>query len=281
MDPVPTGPGLAGPAAADGRYRLRHRPEELVRGVPQLHEPRGRASPDAQSREALFARFLEWRQRQQEPAAGQPINILTGSTSGVYYPLGNALSEIYRKVLPGAQVTVQETQGSVQNLNLLQVGRGDVAFALADPVGFAWKGDAEMGFPQKLGKLRTIASIYPNYIQIVATKDSGIETLADLQGKRVSVGAPRSGTEINARRVFQAAGLSYDKMAVEYLLRRVGRPDEGGAAGCDAAVGGTWGGVDPRSGGRRADYHRPHSGDGGGQDGRSGHPRQADPGRHL
>ncbi|MFO1129703.1 MAG: TAXI family TRAP transporter solute-binding subunit [Rhodospirillales bacterium] len=177
----------------------------------------GRASPDAQSREALFARFLEWRQRQQEPAAGQPINILTGSTSGVYYPLGNALSEIYRKVLPGAQVTVQETQGSVQNLNLLQVGRGDVAFALADSVGFAWKGDAEMGFPQKLGKLRTIASIYPNYIQIVATKDSGIETLADLQGKRVSVGAPRSGTEINARRVFQAAGLSYDKMAVEYL----------------------------------------------------------------
>lgn len=173
-------------------------------------------SADAQNREALFARFLEWRQRQQEPG-GEPVTILTGSTSGVYYPLGTALSAIYRKVLPDARISVQETQGSVQNLNLLQVGRGEVAFALADSVSFAWKGDPEMGFPAKLDKLRAIASIYPNYIQIVAAKDAGIETLADLKGKRVSVGAPRSGTEINARRVLQAAGLSYDMMSVEYL----------------------------------------------------------------
>ena len=62
-----------------------------------------------------------------------------------------------------------------------------------------------------------MAAIYPNYIQIVATKDSGIQTLADLKGKRISVGAPRSGTEVNARRVFKAAGLSYDMMSVQYL----------------------------------------------------------------
>jgi uncharacterized protein len=84
-------------------------------------------------------------------------------------------------------------------------------------VGFAWNGAAEMGFSSKLDKLRTIATLYPNYIQIVATRDSGIETLADLKGKRVSVGAPRSGTEVNARRVFEAADLSYDMMTVEYL----------------------------------------------------------------
>jgi TRAP transporter TAXI family solute receptor len=169
-----------------------------------------------QVREELFASFLEWRKRQKEQSPATFVNIFTGDTSGVYYPLGNALSAIYSKALH-AKVTVQATQGSVQNLNLLQAGRGEVAFALADSVGFAWKGEAAGGFSSKLDKLRTIAAIYPNYIQIVATKDSGIKTLADLKGKRVSVGAPRSGTEINARRIFQAAGLSYDMMSVQYL----------------------------------------------------------------
>lgn len=177
----------------------------------------GKSAADSHNREALFARFLEWRQRQQAQATLQPLTILTGSTSGVYYPLGNALAGIAQRVLPDATVSVQATQGSVQNLNLLQVGRGEVAFALADSVGLGWKGETEAGFPARLDKIRTIASIYPNYIQIVATKDSGIQTLADLKGKRVSVGAPRSGTEINARRVFQAAGLTYEMMAVEYL----------------------------------------------------------------
>lgn len=171
----------------------------------------------AQSREALFASFLEWRKRQQEAAPAEAVSILTGDPKGVYYPLGNALAALYSKVRPAAQVTVQATQGSVQNLNLLQAGRGQVAFALADSVGFAWKGDAELGFPTRLDKLRTIAAIYPNYIQVVASGASGIRTLADLKGKRVSVGAPRSGTEINARRVFAAAGLSYDMMSVQYL----------------------------------------------------------------
>jgi TRAP transporter TAXI family solute receptor len=174
-------------------------------------------SAQAQSNEALFARFLEWRDQQLEQPPTQVINILTGDPSGVYYPLGNALSTIYGKTFPGARVTVQATQGSVQNLNLLQAGRGEAAFALADSVGFAWNGEAEMGFSSKLDKLRTIAAVYPNYIQIVATRDSGIQTLDDLKGKRVSVGPPRSGTEVNARRVFQAAGLSYDMMQVEYL----------------------------------------------------------------
>jgi TRAP transporter solute receptor, TAXI family len=171
----------------------------------------------AQSQEALFASFLEWRKRQQEATPAEQLNILTGDPTGVYYPLGNALAAIYGKVHPTAQMTVQSTQGSVQNLNLLQAGRGQVAFALADAVGFAWRGDAELGFPTKLDKLRTIAAIYPNYIQVVASGPSGVHTLADLKGKRVSVGAPRSGTEINARRVFQAAGLSYDMMQVQYL----------------------------------------------------------------
>lgn len=149
--------------------------------------------------------------------AQQFINILTGGTSGVYYPLGNALSAIYGKALPQARVTVQATKASVENLNLIQGGRGEVAFSLGDSLTLAGKGDAEMGFAKPLDKLRTIAAIYPNYIQIVASRESGIATLADLKGKRVSVGAPKSGTEVNARTVFAAAGLGYADMNVQYL----------------------------------------------------------------
>lgn len=146
------------------------------------------------------------------------VNLLTGGTSGVYYPLGVALSNIYGKALPGAKVSVQATKASVENLNLLQAGKGEVAFALGDSVSQAWNGVAEAGFPQKLGKLRGIAAIYPNYIQIVAAGSSGIRSLADLKGKRISVGAPKSGTELNARAVLAAAGLSYADFAkVEYL----------------------------------------------------------------
>ena len=146
------------------------------------------------------------------------VNILTGGTSGVYYPLGVALSKIYSDALPGTKVQVQSTKASVENLNLLQAGRGEIAFSLGDTVSAAWNGDEEAGFKKKLDKLRGITALYPNYIQIVASKDSGIKTLADLKGKRVSVGAPKSGTELNARKVFAAAGLTYQDLGkVEYL----------------------------------------------------------------
>jgi len=151
-------------------------------------------------------------------AAQQFVNVLTGGTSGVYYPLGVALSGTIGKALPNAKVSVQATKASVENLNLLQVGRGEIAFTLGDSLSDAWKGNEEAGFKAPLKKLRGIAAIYPNYIQIVARADAGIRTLADLKGKKISVGAPRSGTELNARAVLGAAGLTYKDFAkVEYL----------------------------------------------------------------
>jgi hypothetical protein len=151
-------------------------------------------------------------------SAAQYVNILTGGTSGVYYPLGVALSQVYGKALPDSKVSVQSTKASAENLNLIEAGRGELAFTLGDALSDAWKGNAEAGFKAPLKKLRAVASIYPNYVQIVATADSGIRTLADLKGKRISVGAPKSGTELNARAVLKAAGLSYsDFSKVEYL----------------------------------------------------------------
>ncbi|HTV70349.1 MAG TPA: TAXI family TRAP transporter solute-binding subunit [Rhizobiaceae bacterium] len=146
------------------------------------------------------------------------INVLTGGTSGVYYPLGVALSEIYAKGIEGSRTQVQATKASVENLNLLQQGKGEIAFSLGDSVQEAVKGNTEAGFPAPLDKLRGIAAIYPNYIQIVASQESGIKSLADLKGKSLSVGAPASGTELNARAIFAAAGMKYEDLGkVEYL----------------------------------------------------------------
>ncbi|OXR28100.1 C4-dicarboxylate ABC transporter [Pseudomonas umsongensis] len=146
------------------------------------------------------------------------INILTGGTSGVYYPIGVGLSQIYSDGIPGAKTSVQATKASVENLNLLQAGRGELALALGDSVADAKNGVEDAGFKAPLTKLRAIAGAYPNYIQIVASKESGIKTLADLKGKTISVGAPKSGTELNARAIFKAAGLTYEDMSkVQYL----------------------------------------------------------------
>jgi TRAP transporter TAXI family solute receptor len=150
--------------------------------------------------------------------AEQFINILTGGTGGVYYPLGVALSKIYAEKIKDAKPSVQSTKASVENLNLLQSGKGEVAFTLGDSLADAWKGNAEVGFKSKLDKLRTLAAIYPNYVQIAALKSAGINTLADLKGKRLSVGAPKSGTELNARAILTAAGMKYSDLGkVEYL----------------------------------------------------------------
>ncbi|MCL7465481.1 TAXI family TRAP transporter solute-binding subunit [Phaeovulum sp. NW3] len=150
--------------------------------------------------------------------AEQFINILTGGTSGVYYPLGVALSKVYADGIDGARTQVQATKASVENLNLLQQGKGELGLALGDSVKFAWEGNEDAGFKAPLDKLRGIAAVYPNYIQIAASAESGVTSLADLAGKGLSVGAAKSGTELNARAILEAAGMSYaDLGKVEYL----------------------------------------------------------------
>lgn len=151
-------------------------------------------------------------------AAPTFINILTGGTSGVYYPIGVALSQLYSSGIEGSRTSVQATKASVENLNLLQAGRGELAFALGDSVADAWNGVEDAGFRAPLKNLRAIAGTYNNYIQVVASAESGIKTLEDLKDKRISVGAPKSGTELNARAIFKAAGMSYEDLGkVEFL----------------------------------------------------------------
>jgi TRAP transporter TAXI family solute receptor len=146
------------------------------------------------------------------------LAILTGSQGGVFYALGMALSQVYAKAIPGVKASTQVTKTSAENLNLLQAGRAELAFAQGDVLVAAWRGNEEAGFKAPLTRLRGISATYDNYLQIVARADSGIRTVADLKGKRVSVGTARSASELNARALVKAAGLGYKDLAkVEYL----------------------------------------------------------------
>lgn len=150
-----------------------------------------------------------------QPAAPnqQFINILTSGTGGVFYPVGGALSNIFAAKIPGTRPSVQATKGSVENLNMLQQGKAEVALTIGNSLAFAWAGDAGMGFKGKMDKIRGMAALYPAYIQIVATKESGIKTIADLKGKRMSVGPAKSGNEVNSRQLLKAAGITYKDLS--------------------------------------------------------------------
>ena len=137
---------------------------------------------------------------------GQFLSIATGGTGGVYYPYGGGLAQLISDRIPGIQATAEVTGASVDNLKLLQQGRADLAFTLADTLAEAVKGSGPF---QATGAVpvQTIAILYQNFTHVVVLRDSDIDTVADLRGQRVSVGSPGSGTELIASRVLEAAGI--------------------------------------------------------------------------
>ncbi len=151
-------------------------------------------------------------------AAPKFISIATGGTGGAYFPIGAGLADIINKKLVGYNASAEVTAASKVNCIMVNDGKSDIALVLGDTLSYGYKGEKLGGFTKPLTNLRVIANIYANTIQIVARKDSGITKLTDLKGKKVSVGAPGSGTEINARQIFAAAGMSYgDFGRTDYL----------------------------------------------------------------
>ncbi|MDQ0338234.1 TRAP transporter TAXI family solute receptor [Caldalkalibacillus uzonensis] len=144
------------------------------------------------------------------------ITIATGGTSGVYYPIGGAISTILEEEL-GYDTSVQATGASVENINLLLNNNAELAITMGDAVLQAYEGFGAFEGEEPKTELTGIAGLYPNFVQVVTTADSGIETFADLKGKRVGVGAPNSGVELNARMMFEAHGMSYDDIQEDYL----------------------------------------------------------------
>mgnify|MGYP001333703623 CR=1 FL=1 len=134
------------------------------------------------------------------------IGIATGNATGVYFALGNAFAEQI-STASGSKVkaTAAETGASVQNIQQLVAGTYAVAFSLADTAADAVQGTDS--FAGQRQPVRALARIHTNYTQVIVRRDAGINSVADMRGKRVSTGSPKSGTEVIANRLLQAAGL--------------------------------------------------------------------------
>ena len=143
------------------------------------------------------------------------ISIATGGTGGTYYPLGGGMAEIFNNNLEDVNATAEVSGASVENCRLIQKGQVELAMVQNNITFYAVNG-TEL-FDEKMENLRGIAMLYPEIIQIVTTKDTGIKTVEDFKGKRIAVGAPGSGTEADARHIIEAHGLTYDDMTVDYL----------------------------------------------------------------
>jgi TRAP transporter TAXI family solute receptor len=133
------------------------------------------------------------------------ISIATGPTGGVYYPMGGGMANILTKNVPGLVATAESTAGSVANLEFIHTGKADVALSMADAGWDAYKGQEK--FKGKPVEVRALMVLYPNRMHVVSMEGLGINKIADLKGRRVSTGAPRSATELMAARVLEAAGV--------------------------------------------------------------------------
>jgi uncharacterized protein len=137
------------------------------------------------------------------------LAIATGNTTGVYYVVGNAFATQINAAAGGKlKASAAETGASVQNIQQLDAGQYQVAFSLFDTATDAIQGKA--AFENKPAKVAAIGRIYDNATHVVVRNDAGINSVADMKGKRISTGSPRSGTEVIAQRLLRAAGLDPD-----------------------------------------------------------------------
>lgn len=153
-----------------------------------------------------------------EGGAAAPANLVlaTGGTSGTYYPFGGAMAQIFNSKIPGMNVTAQSTGASVENLKLIGKKEVELAIVQNDTTDYALNG-TEAFKDAKIENVRAISTLYPEVVQIVVSKKSGITSMADVKGKKFSVGAPGSGVEANARQILEAVGLTYEDFTPNYL----------------------------------------------------------------
>ena len=144
------------------------------------------------------------------------IFVATGPTTGVYYPLGGGLADVLTKFIPNLNATAGTTDGSMANLLLINQGKADLAFSMADASWDAYKGQQK--FQDKPVNVRALMVLYPNRMHIVTVEGTGINKVSDLKGKRVSTGAPNSATQIMAYRVLEAYGIDPEKDIIRERL---------------------------------------------------------------
>ena len=145
----------------------------------------------------------------------QFVTVLTGPTSGIYFPIGGAFSKLIGSM--GYKTSATATGATGENINAMLTGQGELAIAMSDAVIQAVEASGAYEGKKPATDLRVMMGLWPNVCQIVTTADSGIKTFADLKGKKVGVGAPNSGVEINARMMYEANGMTYADSKVDYL----------------------------------------------------------------
>ncbi|TLS36599.1 TAXI family TRAP transporter solute-binding subunit [Pseudalkalibacillus caeni] len=143
------------------------------------------------------------------------LSLLTGGTGGTYFPLGGEIATIIKDET-GIEANAQSSGASVENMQTLKDGDADLAFTQTDIASYATEGKL-MFEDAKVDNVQAIGTLYPETIQIVALKDSGINSVEDLKGKKVSVGAPGSGTYANAEQVLEIHGISMDDIEAQHL----------------------------------------------------------------
>ena len=147
------------------------------------------------------------------------LHIATGNTMGTYYIIGGSLSELLNEKIPDMHAAIQTTSGSIANVRLLSEGDVELAIMQNDIASYAVNG-TEMfkdDNKHKFDNLRGIATLYPESCQVVVSAASGINSIADLRGKKVAVGAENSGAEANARQILEAYGLTYNDIQPMYM----------------------------------------------------------------
>ncbi|WP_104199522.1 TAXI family TRAP transporter solute-binding subunit [Cryobacterium sp. Y29] len=136
------------------------------------------------------------------------LSIATGGTGGVYYPLGGGIATMISNDIEGYSATVQETNASVDNLLLIQTKAADLALVVGDVVSDAVEGAGS--FADNPVDICSLGNLYNNYMQLVTSAGSGIESVEDMKGMRVSVGSPSSATEVGAVRILESAGINVE-----------------------------------------------------------------------
>ena len=173
---------------------------------------------------ALIAAILYWRGTEVltgDVAKVKFFLIGTGSTGGTYFPVGEALAAVISHP-PGSDpcvegsrcgvrnllAVVKSTAGSVANARNVADGRLDSALVQANVLARAFEGEGEFKNEQARSNLRVIANLYPEAVHLVVARGLGIEKVADLKGRRVSIGPKGSGTRADARQILKAYGLT-------------------------------------------------------------------------
>lgn len=143
------------------------------------------------------------------------LSILTGGTQGTYYALGGTFADLI-STETGVKTTAEVSQASAANMTGLQEGKGEIAFVQTDIAFYATEGK-EMFDGKPIDTISALGALYPETIQLVTLADSGIKSYEDLKGKKVSVGAPGSGTYANAEQLLEIHGLTMDDIQAQNL----------------------------------------------------------------